>query len=54
MQNKINISIQIPKDKNSLIDMHSDIFTGETPFQAVLWIPLVDVSKTKSMFYIYD
>ncbi len=50
MQNKINLSIQVPKDNNSLIDMHSDVFTGETPFQAVLWIPLVDVSKSKSMF----
>lgn len=50
MQKKINLSIQMPKDKDSLLDMHSDIYAGESPFQVVLWIPLVDVSKTKSMF----
>ena len=47
---KINLSIQIPKDKNSLLDMHSDIYAGESPFQVVVWIPLVDVFKTKAMF----
>ena len=50
MQKKINLSIQIPKDKNSLLDMHSDIYAGESPFQVVVWIPLVDVFKTKAMF----
>ena len=50
MQKKINLSIQMPRDKDSLLDMHSDIYAGESPFQVVVWIPLVDVSKTKSMF----
>lgn len=50
MQKKINLSIQMPKDKDSLLDMHSDIYAGESPFQVVVWIPLVNVSKTKSMF----
>lgn len=50
MQNMINLSIQLPKDNTSLIDTHSDIFTGETPFQVVAWLPLVNVYKTKSMF----
>ena len=50
MQNMINLSIQLPKDNTSLIDTHSDIFTGETPFQVVVWLPLVNVYKTKSMF----
>ncbi len=51
MQKKINLSIQIPKDKDSLLDLHSDIYAGESPFQVVVWIPLVDVYKTKSMFF---
>ena len=50
MQKKINLSIQMPNDPDSLLDMHSDIYAGESPFQVVLWIPLVDSYKTKSMF----
>ena len=50
MQKKINLSIQMPKDPDSLLDMHSDIYAGDSPFQVVVWIPLVDASSTKSMF----
>ena len=51
MQKKINLSIQMPNDKDSLLDLHSDIYAGESPFQVVVWIPLVDAYDTKSMFY---
>jgi sporadic carbohydrate cluster 2OG-Fe(II) oxygenase len=50
MQNRINFSIQMPHDKTSLLDIHADVFSGETPYQVVQWLPLVDVSGTKSMF----
>lgn len=50
MQNRINFSIQMPNDKTSLLDIHADVFGGETPYQVVQWLPLVDVYKTKSMF----
>lgn len=50
MQKKINLSIQMPNDPDSLLDMHSDIYAGESPFQLVVWIPLVDAKSTKSMF----
>jgi sporadic carbohydrate cluster 2OG-Fe(II) oxygenase len=50
IQKTLNLSIQLPKDYSSLLDMHSDAFSGESPFQVVLWIPLVDVKNTKSMF----
>lgn len=50
MQNRINFSIQMPDDATSLLDLHADSFTGETPYQVVEWLPLVDVAKTKSMF----
>ena len=50
MQKKINLSIQMPNDKDSLLDLHSDIYAGESPFQVVAWVPLVDVYDTKSMF----
>ena len=51
MQKKINLSIQMPNDKDSLLDMHSDIYAGESPFQVVLWTPLVNAYDTKAMFF---
>jgi sporadic carbohydrate cluster 2OG-Fe(II) oxygenase len=50
MQNRINLSIQLPHDNSSLLAIHADSFGGETPFQVVEWLPLVDCYKTKSMF----
>jgi sporadic carbohydrate cluster 2OG-Fe(II) oxygenase len=50
MQNRINLSIQMPEDDSSLLDIHADVFGGETPFQVVQWLPLVDCHDTKSMF----
>ena len=50
MQNRVNLSIQMPEDDSSLLGIHSDAFSGETPFQVVQWLPLVDVYDTKSMF----
>jgi len=50
MQNRINLSIQMPEDDSSLLDIHADVFGGETPFQVVQWLPLVDCYDTKSMF----
>ncbi|AXK79051.1 hypothetical protein DW352_00060 [Pseudolabrys taiwanensis] len=50
MQNRINFSIQMPKEQTSLLDIHADVFSGETPYQVVQWMPLVDVFGTKSMF----
>jgi sporadic carbohydrate cluster 2OG-Fe(II) oxygenase len=50
MQNKVNLSIQMPNDDSSLLDIHADVFGGETPYQVVMWLPLVDCHDTKSMF----
>jgi sporadic carbohydrate cluster 2OG-Fe(II) oxygenase len=50
MQSKVNLSVQMPNDDSSLLDIHADVFGGETPFQVVEWLPLVDVYDTKSMF----
>lgn len=52
MQNKVNLSIQQPNDKSSVLPMHSDIWTGDSPFQVVLWVPLTDASKSNSMFFL--
>jgi sporadic carbohydrate cluster 2OG-Fe(II) oxygenase len=50
MQSRINLSLQVPNDRTSLLNIHADVFSGETPYQVVQWLPLVDVQQTKSMF----
>jgi len=50
MQKKCNFSIQMPKDKSSVLPLHSDVWSGDSEFELVFWLPLVDVFKTKSMF----
>ena len=50
MQTRINLSIQTPKDNSSLLPLHSDVWSGDSPFEVVIWIPLVDCYKTKSMY----
>ena len=52
MQNKVNMSVQQPNDESSVLPMHSDIWTGDSPFQVVLWVPLTDASDTNSMFFL--
>ena len=46
MQKKLNLSIQVPNDNESNLPMHSDIYAGESPFEVVVWIPLMDVKKS--------
>ena len=48
----INLSIQYPNDTSSLLDMHTDFFSGESLFQVNLWVPFVNVKKTQSLFII--
>lgn len=50
MQSRINLSIQLPKDDNSLLPVHSDIWSGDSPFEVVIWIPLVSCYSTKTMY----
>ena len=50
MQKKINLSIQTPNDKSSLLPVHADTWSGLSPFEVVVWLPLVDCYKTKSMY----
>ena len=50
MQKSINLSIQMPNDKSSLLDLHADTWSGDSPYEVVVWLPLVDCFKTKSMY----
>jgi sporadic carbohydrate cluster 2OG-Fe(II) oxygenase len=50
MQRTINLSIQLPRDASSLLPLHSDVWSGNSPYEIVLWVPLVDCYRTKSMY----
>lgn len=50
MQRRINLSIQLPQDTSSLLPLHSDVWSGDSPYEVVLWLPLVDCFDTKSMY----
>ena len=52
MQKKCNLSLQMPKDKSSVLPLHSDVWSGDSEFELVFWLPLVNVYRTKSMFII--
>ena len=50
MQLRVSLSIQLPQDDSSLLPVHADTWTGVSPFETVVWLPLVYCYKTKSMF----
>ena len=50
VQNKINISIVPFEDSSSALPIHIDYHTGESLFQSVLWIPLVDILDMEGIF----
>lgn len=50
MQRRVNLSIQLPNDDSSLLPIHADVWSGDSPFEIVMWVPLVDCYATKSMY----
>jgi hypothetical protein len=50
MQKNINLSIQFPDDDSSLLPVHSDVWSGDSPYEINLWLPLVRCYKSKSMY----
>lgn len=52
MQKRVNLSIQMPKDASSLLAVHADTWSGDSPFEIVVWLPLVDCHGTKSMYFL--
>ena len=50
MQRRLNLSIQMPGDDSSLLAVHADVWDGDSPFEVVVWLPLVDCHGSKSMF----
>ena len=50
MQKRLNLSIQMPGDQSSVLATHADSWDGDSPFEVVLWVPLVNVYGSKCMF----
>lgn len=50
MQLRLNLSIQLPGDSSSLLPVHADTWNGDSPYEVVLWLPLVDCRGSMSMF----
>ena len=53
IQRNMGFNIQLPGDDSSLLAPHSDVWGSEcSPFECVLWLPLVDCYRTKSIFFL--
>jgi len=50
MQLRINLSIQLPGDDSSLLATHADTWSGDSPYEVVVWLPIVDCFGTKAMY----
>lgn len=50
VQKNINLVFSLPGDVTSQIPLHSDVWTGHSPFELNLWIPFTRTQKTQSMF----
>lgn len=50
MQQRINLSIQMPNDTSSLLPVHADTWSGDSLVEVVVWLPFVDCFGTKAMY----
>jgi len=50
MQLRVNLSIQFPNDDSSLLPVHADTWSGDSPYEVVVWLPIVDCYGTKAMY----
>jgi sporadic carbohydrate cluster 2OG-Fe(II) oxygenase len=50
MQLRVNLSIQFPDDNSSLLPVHADTWSGDSPYEVVVWLPIVNCYGTKAMY----
>lgn len=50
IQIKLNLSIQMPNDASSVLMMHTDTLSGQSPFECVLWTAITDAFDTNAMY----
>tara|TARA_B100000424_G_C22888972_1_gene472901 strand:+ start:299 stop:1066 length:768 start_codon:yes stop_codon:yes gene_type:complete len=50
IQSKLNLSIQMPNDSSSILDLHTDALSGQSVFEIVLWVPLTRAFDSNAMY----
>jgi sporadic carbohydrate cluster 2OG-Fe(II) oxygenase len=50
MQLRVNLSIQFPNDDSTILPVHADTWSGDSPFEVVVWLPIVNCYGTKAMY----
>ena len=50
MQLRVNLSIQFPNDDSSLLPVHADTWSGDSPYEVVVWLPIVNCYGSKAMY----
>ena len=51
IQRKLNFSIQMPEDDSSLLGMHTDTLSGQSPFEVVMWTAFTNAHDSNAMYY---
>lgn len=51
IQRKLNLSIQMPGDITSVLGLHMDTLSGQSPFEVVMWVPFTNVNASNGMYY---
>lgn len=49
-QKRINLVVHLPGDDTSVIPIHSDVKTGNSPFELGLWLPLTSCNRENTMW----
>lgn len=49
-QKRINLVVHLPGDEGSIIPIHSDVKTGNSPFELGLWLPLTACTPENTMW----
>ena len=52
MQRGVGLSVQLPHDTSSLLPIHADVWDGDSAYEVVVWLPLVNCFETKSMYIV--
>ena len=50
IQSKLNLSIQMPNDSSSILELHTDALAGQSVFELVLWVPITRAFDSNAMY----
>lgn len=51
IQRKLNLSVQMPGDRSSILGLHMDTLSGQSPFEVVVWVPFSSFDPEAGMYY---